>query len=106
MRPCGDGIGHLFVVGPGGACQRDSNTYQGCQMSVKSIPLTGGESVYCINENQLKEAFRLAEEDPDASPRIQAAVEKLENEFSRNERAAVAFVVIDRLLKSATKPPA
>ncbi|HMP76324.1 MAG TPA: hypothetical protein PKE12_08520 [Kiritimatiellia bacterium] len=69
-------------------------------MAVKPIDLLGGESVYCINEAQLKSAFRLAHEDPDASPRIQAEIAALEQKFSRNERAALAFVVIDRLLKS------
>ena len=70
-------------------------------MSVKSIPLTGGESVYCINENQLKEAFCLANEDPVSSPKIQAEISNLENKLSRNERAALAFVIIDRLLKTS-----
>lgn len=70
-------------------------------MSVEPIPLMGGKSVYCINESQLKQAFQLANEDPKASPRIQAELERLEGEMSRNERAALAFVIIDRLLKSA-----
>jgi hypothetical protein len=68
-------------------------------MSVE--PLLGGKSVYCINELQLKEAFELANEDPDSSPRIQAKVKELEAEFTRNEQAALAFVVIDHLLKTA-----
>jgi hypothetical protein len=72
-------------------------------MSVEPIPLTGGESVYCINESQLAEAFRLADEDPASSLKIQAELEKLENEMTRNEQAALAFVIIDRLLKSANK---
>ena len=69
-------------------------------MSVEPIPLLGGKSVYCINQMQLQEAFELAENDPDASPRIQAELARLEEEMSRNERAALAFVIIDRLLKS------
>lgn len=72
-------------------------------MSVTSIPLTGGESVYCINENQLKEAFRLANEDSASSSKIQTELEKIENELTRNERAALAFVLIDRLLRSVEK---
>ena len=72
-------------------------------MSNEPIPLTGGESVYCINENQLKEAFHLANEDPTSSPKIQAEVAKLESTMSRNERAALAFVLIDRLLKTSKK---
>ena len=69
-------------------------------MSEKSIPLTGGESVYCINENQLKEAFFLANEDPVSSPKIQVGIQDIEKKFSRNERAALAFVLIDRLLNT------
>ena len=72
-------------------------------MSGQTIPLTGGESVYCINENQLKDAFHLAESDPDSSPKIQKEIDHLEKNLTRNERAAVAFVVIDRLLKTAKK---
>ena len=72
-------------------------------MSSEPIPLTGGKSVYCINESQLKDAFRLANEDPVSSPKIQAEVTQLENTMSRNERAALAFVIIDRLLKTAKK---
>ena len=44
-------------------------------MSVE--PLLGGKSVYCINEQQLKEAYRLAEEDPEASPKIKALIESV-----------------------------
>lgn len=69
-------------------------------MAVKPIELLGGESVYCINESQLKSAFRLAHDDPEAAPRIQAEITALEQKFSRNERAALAFVLIDRLLKN------
>ena len=70
-------------------------------MSVRPIELLGGESVYCINQAQLKGAFRLANEDPQTAPRIQAEIKALEEKFSRNERAALAFVLIDRLLKSS-----
>ena len=69
-------------------------------MSVRPIELLGGESVYCINHSQLRSAFKLAEEDPQSAPRIQAEIADLEKKLSRNERAALAFVLIDRLLKS------
>ncbi len=69
-------------------------------MSVRPIELLGGESVYCINQAQLRGAFRLAEEDPQSGPRIQAEIAALEGKLSRNERAALAFVLIDRLLKT------
>ena len=70
-------------------------------MARNPIPLTGGESVYCINEQQLEQAFQLAEQDPDSSKKIQDQLAILEESMSRNERAALAFVMIDRLLKSA-----
>lgn len=70
-------------------------------MSVRPIELLGGESVYCINQAQLKSAFRLANEDPATAPKIQAELAALEGRLNRNERAALAFVMIDRLLKSS-----
>ncbi len=69
-------------------------------MTIRPIELLGGESVYCINESQLKNAFRLANDDPQTAPRIQAEIAALEEKLTRNERAALAFVLIDRLLKS------
>ena len=69
-------------------------------MSIRPIELLGGESVYCINEAQLKGAFKLANDDPQTAPKIQAEIHGLEQRMSRNERAALAFVLIDRLLKS------
>ena len=74
-------------------------------MSVKPISLLGGESVYCINEDQLRSAHHMAFENPETAPKIQAAVRQLEKDMTRNERAAVAFLVIDRLLKSTDKTP-
>lgn len=67
---------------------------------MKPVSILGGKSVYCINEAQLKDAKRLAFEDEDSSPRIQAALTELEADFSRNERAALAFTIIDQLLNS------
>ena len=64
------------------------------------VPLLGGKSVHCINEQQMDEAWRLAEEDPDSSARIQALLEEIESTLNRNERAALAFVLISRLKKS------
>ena len=72
-------------------------------MAVPPADLTGGESVYCINQVQLERAFELADADPDSGPRIRVALEGLEQDLSRNERAALAFVLIDRLLKSSPK---
>ena len=70
-------------------------------VTVKPIEILGGESVYCINEAQLKTAADLAFHNPKTSPRILAEIERLEVLLTRNERASLAFVLIDRLLKSA-----
>ncbi len=70
-------------------------------MTVKPIELLGGESVYCINQSQLANAKRLAFDDPSTAPKIQAEIADLEERLSRNERASLAFVLIDRLLKSS-----
>ena len=70
-------------------------------MALHPIDLTGGESVYCINQAQLARAFQLAEADDESGPRVRAALEGLDKNLSRNERAALAFVLIDRLLKTS-----
>jgi hypothetical protein len=72
-------------------------------MAVRPIDLTGGKSVYCFNESQIKSAHQMAFDNPETAPKIQAELNRLESEFSRNERAALAFVMIDRLLRT---PPA
>ncbi len=69
-------------------------------MSTEPVSLLGGESVYCINEGQLRDAARLADEDPESSPKIQSQLETIEASLTRNERAALAFVIIERLRKS------
>lgn len=70
-------------------------------MAVQPTDLSGGDSVYCINQAQLARAFELADADDRGGPRIRAALAELEERLSRNERAALAFVLIDRLLKTA-----
>ncbi len=69
-------------------------------MTLKPIDLIGGESVYCINQGQLKAARELAFENPATAPVIREEVRRLEAALSRNERAALAFVLIDRLLQA------
>jgi hypothetical protein len=73
---------------------------------MEPVSILGGKSVYCINEAQLRDAQRLANDDPEAAPRIQAEIARLEADMSRNERAALAFMLIDRLLRSIDKPSA
>ncbi len=69
-------------------------------MTLKPIDLLGGESVYCISQGQLKSARELAFENPQTAPIIQGEVHRLETALSRNERAALAFVLIERLLQT------
>ena len=68
-------------------------------MSVKPIDVTGGESVYCFNESQLKGAFALFEAAGESGDKVRRMVAEMESSLTRNERAAAAFVTIDRLLK-------
>jgi hypothetical protein len=66
---------------------------------MKAIDLTGGESVYCINEGQLQRAYDLVMSDSLTADKINAHLKRLEEKLDRNERAALAFILIDRLLK-------
>ena len=75
-------------------------------MAHESIPLMGGKSVHCINEQQMAEAWRLTEEEPGSSEKIQAVLDELEKDLTRNERAALAFVIISRLKATAPLPQA
>ena len=70
-------------------------------MSAQPIDLTGGQSVYCLNQQQLDRALALAAADSPAGARIREAVARLEAECSRNEQAAIAFVLIQQLQASA-----
>lgn len=70
-------------------------------MAHEPIPLLGGKSVHCINEQQMAEALRLADEEPGSSETIQAALIDIESKLSRNERAALAFVLIHRLKETS-----
>ena len=67
----------------------------------KAISLLGGKSVHCINEQQMTEAIRMAERDTVSSPKIQKRLKELELELNRNERAALAFMIIQRLKNSS-----
>lgn len=66
--------------------------------------LLGGESIYCINRSQIETASDLAYRNPETAARIQETLESLETRFSRNERAAIAFLLIERLRKTADEP--
>lgn len=69
-------------------------------MPVPPTSILGGESVYCINQAQLDEAVRLTETDPESSSILQEFIKQIEQECTRNERAALAFTLIQRLRTS------
>lgn len=68
-------------------------------MSVLNIQeqITGGESVYCINEAQMRRTKEMMENDAESSERLQDMLKVLETRLNRNELAALAFTIIERL---------
>ena len=72
-------------------------------MAITPISILGGDSVYCINEAQVRDGKRLDNDDPESSEKIQSEIEKLESSFSRNERAALAFTIIENLREDREK---
>ena len=72
-------------------------------MVISPISLLGGESGYCIYEAQMRDAQRLANEDPKSSKKIQSHLKEIENNLSRNERAALAFTIIENLRENREK---
>ena len=72
-------------------------------MAISPISILGGESVYCINEAQMRDAQRLANEDIESSKKIQFQLKEIETTLSRNERAALAFTIIENLRDNREK---
>ncbi len=72
-------------------------------MVLSPISILGGDSVYCINEAQMEHAKELTEKDPESSKKIKSIINTLESDFSRNERAALAFTIIDNLRENREK---
>ena len=66
-------------------------------MTLRPIDLTGGKSVYCFNRQQLDRAQALFQEESPGGERLRAEVARLRSEWSRNERAALAFLLIEHL---------
>lgn len=62
--------------------------------------ITGGESIYCINESQMRKTRDLVTSDTDQGRRIRDAADRLEKDLNRNERAALAFTLIESLNSS------
>ena len=72
-------------------------------MVISPISILGGDSVYCINEAQMEQAKKLAEDDPESSKKIKAALDSLASDFTRNERAALVFTIIENLRENREK---
>ena len=51
----------------------------------------------------MREAKKLAESDPESSQKLKSIIENLESDLSRNERAALAFTIIDNLRENREK---
>ena len=68
-------------------------------MSVLNIQeqLTGGESVYCINEAQMKRTQKMVLADDQSGAKIRETLASIEASMTRNERAALAFSIIEKL---------
>jgi len=65
--------------------------------ATRQIDLTGGESVYCINAYQIDRAREMFAGDDESAARVRATMSSLESDLSRNERAAVAMLLLERL---------
>ena len=61
------------------------------------IDLTGGESVYCINTFQMQKAEEIYAGEGETSEKLRDVMNRLESELDRNERAAVAMLLLQRL---------
>lgn len=68
-------------------------------MSVLNIQeqLTGGESVYCINQAQMTRTRGLLETPSETGEKLRAIRDRLETDLDRNELAALAFSIVERL---------
>ena len=62
-------------------------------MVLSPVSILGGDSVYCINESQMEQAKRLAEEDPESSIKIKS------NFFSSNFEIDL-YILVDMELQS------
>ena len=59
--------------------------------------ITGGESVYCINQSQMRKTRALMDGPGEDGARLRELLASLERTLDRNERAALAFTLIERL---------
>jgi len=74
---------------------------EGPAVIANPIPILGGKSVFCINEEQMQEASRLRTDSSESSKKIDFQLKQIEQGLSRNEQAALAFTLIERLKNSS-----
>ena len=79
-----------------GGCS--GNTYD----AVLDQTMSEVDEVY-YTEAQMEQAKKLAEDDPESSKKIKAAFDSLASDFTRNERAALAFTIIENLRENREK---
>ena len=65
-----------------------------------TLDLTGGESVYCINQAQMKLARKLLDKDSSEHERLRELFSSVTGDLTRNEQAALSFLIIDHLNSS------
>lgn len=70
-------------------------------MSIRPLDLTGGPSAYCFNAKQLEKAYEMAQANDESGEKIRNLMTQLENDLTRNELAALAFVIIDQLNRTS-----
>jgi hypothetical protein len=68
-------------------------------MASQRHELLGGPTIYDVNLTRVQRANELVYDDPRAGPRLRAHLERLEVDLDEMERAAMALVVIDRLIR-------
>ncbi len=68
-------------------------------MAPKSHELLGGPSIYDVNVTRVQRANELVYDDPECGPRLREHLARLEQDLDEMERAAMALVVIDRLIR-------
>jgi len=70
-------------------------------MAIDPIDLTGGKSVYCFNQTQITKAHDLVNAEDEAGEKVRAEMARLKEAWTRNEMAAMAFVILDELNKTS-----
>ena len=65
--------------------------------SARQLDLTGGESIYCINTFQIEKAQEMFAGEGESSDRLRDTIAKLDTNLTRNEQAAIAMLLLQKL---------